>query len=275
MSSLKIQLQDLFSEGSDKVHVVADFDGTLTKEYVNGVHTPSLSEVLRSTPGILPEAYQKQSHAYYSKYTAILNNDAIPFLERKAAMQEWWESIEQLNIEFELHRSHMALIASSDMVELRDDASAFIQNLVDKSIPLIIFSASGFGNAIRGVMQKHQLDSENVRYVTNIMNWGEDGKALGYHRPLIHALNKDETAIHSFPEIERLIKGRYNVLLLGNSVGDLGMAKGHRVDKLFTVGFLDKEDAHKKAFFEKNFDLTIVGDDFVPLVEALRDLQSS
>ena len=273
MNSLLIsRLRDLFADGADRVHVIADFDGTLTKEYVRGQHIPSLSEVLRVTPGVISEEYQNQSHALYKKYSSILNHPDIPFLEKKAAMQDWWESIEKLNVDFELERTAMDSIASSDLVRLRDGSNLFIKQLAELNIPLIIFSASGFGDAIKKVIENHKLDFSNIQYVTNIMKWDKDGKALGYHRPLIHTLNKDETVLPSFPEVEHLIKERYNVLLLGNSTGDLGMAKGHRVDKLVTIGFLDKEAAHKQSDFEKDFDITIVGDDFLPLLEALQQV---
>ncbi|CAN0003324.1 unnamed protein product [Hapterophycus canaliculatus] len=59
---------------------------------------------------------------------------------------------------------------------------------------------------------------------------------------------------------------RRNVLLLGDSLGDLNMAKGVDADETLTVGFLnDKVEERMDAYLEA-YDVVILGDggfDFV------------
>ena len=67
---------------------------------------------------------------------------------------------------------------------------------------------------------------------------------------MIHMFNKNENAIHSSPYFETL-SGRTNVILLGDSLGDIHMAKGvPSPNNVLKIGFLNEKVGEcRKMFF--------------------------
>ena len=73
------------------------------------------------------------------------------------------------------------------------------------------------------------------------------GDLIGFENDLIHVFNKNEDAIHDSDYFKKL-DGRDNVILLGDSLGDLKMAEGANATNLLKIGFLnDKVSVY--AFF--------------------------
>lgn len=65
------------------------------------------------------------------------------------------------------------------------------------------------------------------------------GKLIGFKGELIHTFNKHEVAVHH-PEIFEKNKLRSNIVLLGDTLGDLTMADGMPYKQtLLTIGFLN------------------------------------
>ena len=63
---------------------------------------------------------------------------------------------------------------------------------------------------------------------------------IGFTDEMIHMYNKNENAIHSSAYFERL-KGRNNVILMGDNVGDLHMADGvENPNVTLRIGFLNQ-----------------------------------
>ena len=66
----------------------------------------------------------------------------------------------------------------------------------------------------------------------------------GFKGDLIHVFNKNENAVHKSDYFEKLMK-RDNILLLGDSVGDLRMAEGAiKCSNILTIGFLNDKVIH-------------------------------
>ena len=63
---------------------------------------------------------------------------------------------------------------------------------------------------------------------------------VGFTEDMIHMYNKNEHAVHSSSYFERL-KGRNNVILMGDNVGDLHMADGvESPNVVLKIGFLNQ-----------------------------------
>ena len=75
--------------GLEKIHVISDFDRTLTTAFVDGKKIPSLTSVLRDG-NYLTSDYAKKAHTFYAKYHPIEIDPKIPWEEKKKAMYEWW-----------------------------------------------------------------------------------------------------------------------------------------------------------------------------------------
>jgi Pyrimidine 5'-nucleotidase (UMPH-1) len=73
----------------DQTHIIADFDGTLTKYFDEfGKARESIISLLRHE-NILDEEYSQLTKAMYAKYSIIEHDDTLPLSQRQDAMVEW------------------------------------------------------------------------------------------------------------------------------------------------------------------------------------------
>jgi 5'-nucleotidase len=258
----------IISEGTDKFHVVADFDRTLTKAFVNGVALPSIISVLRNE-NYLSEEYSEKAKALANKYHPIEIDTKIPLSEKRKYMKEWWEKHFELLIKSGLNKNNLERIINEGKVEFREGAEEFLDLLHEKKIPLVIISSSGVGDLIPMYLKKHGKLYDNVHVIANLYKWDKEGKAIGIENSIIHVFNKDETSVKNHPTIYKEIKERKNVLLLGDSLGDLGMVKGFDYENLLKVGFLNEEIERDLEEYKRNFDIIITNDSGMGYVNEL------
>ncbi|HLC47390.1 MAG TPA: hypothetical protein VJI75_06715 [Candidatus Nanoarchaeia archaeon] len=258
--------------GYQNLHILSDFDRTLTYGAINGAKTPSIISMLRDGKH-LTDDYAAKAHALFDKYHPIEIDQKIPVAEKKRFMQEWWETHNRLLIESGLSRADLEDIAKNGHVRFREGVPEFLDILHKYDIPLVILSASGCGDAIQLFFKQIGKDYSNIYYVTNKLNWDKNGKAVSVNGPIIHCMNKDETVLKSIPEVYKSIKNRRNVLLLGDGIGDLGMIEGFDYLNLLKIGFLNFGYNDSRKEFERSFDIILQGDgnfDFVNVL--IRDL---
>ena len=63
---------------------------------------------------------------------------------------------------------------------------------------------------------------------------------MGFKGDLIHVFNKNENVIHNSDYFEKL-ESRENIILLGDSLGDLQMAEGAtKAKNVLRIGFLNE-----------------------------------
>jgi len=248
----------LAKAGADKCHVLVDFDRTLTKFMVNGKKVSSQISVLRDGDYLTPD-YREKAHQLFDKNHPIEVDPDIPLDKKKSAMRKWWTEHFDLLIETGLDKKDIESVAKHPSIKFREGVAEFIKFLEARNIPLVIMSASGVGDVIDIMFEKHNLLSDNVHIITNHFNFDEDGKATGVQEPIIHALNKDETAITDYPPYQA-IKNRKNVILIGDGMGDLGMAEGFDYDNLLTIGFLNSEVEKNLENYKNSFDIVITDD---------------
>jgi len=246
-------------EGTDKIHILSDFDRTLTYGSINGQKTPSLISVLRNGMYLTPD-YAPQAHALFDKYHPIELDNKIPLAERKQAMETWWRTHKQLLIDSGLHKKDLLKIVKDKNIKFRKGVSKFLDYLHENNIPLVILSGSGAGEAVPFFFQNIKKDYPNIHYITNKLNWSDDGRALSIKEPVIHSLNKDEILVKNFPEIYKEVKNRKNVILLGDSLGDVNMVSGFDYDNLIKIAFLNYNIEELRSSYLENFDIIITDD---------------
>lgn len=249
----------IISEGVDNFHVVADFDRTLTKAFVNGISLPSIISVLRNE-NYLSEEYSEKAKTLAGYYHPIEIDTKIPLNEKKKYMKEWWEKHFKLLISSGLNKKNLERIINEGKVEFREGAEEFLDLLHEKNIPLVIISSSGVGDLIPMYLEKHGKLYDNVHIIANLYRWDKDGKAIGIENSLIHVFNKDESSVKKHSAIYKKIKNRKNVLLLGDSLGDLGMTDGFEYKNLLKIGFLNEKIEESLDEYKKNFDVVITND---------------
>lgn len=252
--------QAISKAGANKLHVLADFDRTLTKNFVNGKEVPSVISVLRDG-SYLTAGYAEKVHALFNKYHPIEIDPKIPLKEKKKAMQEWWTSHYKLLIESGLNKRDIDAVVKSNKIKLRGGVLEFLDLLHKYNIPLVIMSSSGLGvYSILGFFKKEKRAYDHVYIISNSFEWDKNGRAIKVREPIIHSMNKDETVVKDFPSIYKVIKDRKNVLLLGDTLEDTEMITGFDYDNILKIGFLNKNVKENLKYYKKVYDVVVLND---------------
>ena len=267
-SNLENLKKSIAKDGIEHFHVLADFDKTLTTLFVNGEKVPSLISVLRNGDYLTLD-YVQRANQLYNKYHPIEIDPKVPTEEKKKVMNEWWMTHFDLLIKSGLNKKDIENVIKSRKIKLRHGFSNFLNILKENNIPLVIMSSSGLGgNAISMYLKQEEKLYDNVHIISNSYKWDEKGNAIGVKQPIIHVMNKDETAIQNFPAFE-IIKNRKNVLLLGDSVGDIGMVEGFDYKNLIKIGFLNENVEENLESYKANYDVLILNDSSMDYINKL------
>lgn len=264
-----------------KLHVLADFDRTLTKAFSGWKLRPSLISVLRSE-WHLWEEYSKKAYELYDYYNPIEINPNIPLEEKKVEMTTWWNKHLDLLVASKLHKNDIEEIISSWVVEFRAWIKKFLKFLSENNIPLIIISANWLGtDSIKMFFEREWVLTPNVKIISNEFNWDKNWNASGYDKRVIHVFNKDETVLKDFLEIHNLIENRKNVILLWDSLWDPGMIEWFEYDNLLKIGFLNEiphpdplltgEGGNMLEHYKKHYDIVLTGDNDWEFINNLFD----
>ena len=177
---LERKKQAIKQDGTGRLHILSDFDRTLTKAFVNGKNVPSLISVLRDNDYITEE-YSKKAKALAERYRPIEDDISIPIEEKKKAMMEWWIKHFELLIESGLNKEHLQKIVDSGIVRFRQGVSEFLDFLKNNEIPLIIISSSGLGgDSISMFLKKHEKLYKNLHIISNFFEWDDNGKIVSF-----------------------------------------------------------------------------------------------
>ena len=118
------KIQAMAAGRAGNLHILADFDRTLTTASVNGSPMPSLMSILRNGNYLSPD-YAKIAQAFFDKYHLIEVDQNIALEEKKRAMKEWWTVHFQLLIDSGFRRNDLKKIAASGKIQLRDGVKFF------------------------------------------------------------------------------------------------------------------------------------------------------
>lgn len=257
-----------FQEGGvETTHILADFDKTLTKASMGKEGFKSVISLLRDGNHLTPD-YAPRAHALFDEYHPIEINYSLPLEYRKEKMNEWWNKHFALLIECGLEKKDLEDIVDNGKIQFRDGAKNLIETLETKNIPLVIISSNVVGNTIPMIFEKDKMTSENIHVITNIFEWDDEGRAVKVREPFIHSLNKSEVAIKDYPVYEK-VKNRKNVILLGDSLDDIGMVDGFDYDEIIKIGFLNENVEGNKRQYLDRFDAVITNDGDMSYVNSL------
>ncbi len=260
--------------GLDQVHVLSDFDRTLTRSYVNGRRVSALITVLRNEGYLTPE-YSAQADALTAKYSPIESDLTISREERKKAMESWWREHYKLLIDSGLTRQEIEKASIDSGVLLRIEAPEFLEFLNVHNIPLVFLSASGLGQeSIKIFLARSNHLFKNIHVICNDFVFDKSGRVISVKEPIVHILNKDETLIKDFPCYEE-VKTRRNVIVVGDSVDDVDMVVGFDYDNLVKFGFLNEREEESLEKYKEVFDVIITGDGpFTEINEFLKSISA-
>jgi len=259
LKGLEKKKKRMIREGAGNLHVLSDFDRTLTYSTFNGEKTPSLIHQLRNG-NYISKDYAKRAHALYEKYHPIECSN-IPQEEKNKKMFEWWDAHFKLLVECGLDLKTIEK-ASKDIIEegvirLRKGVVEFLKVADKNKIPIIILTSS-IGELASEFLKQQQLLLDNIYVTGNNLKFDDKGKFIGIDK-IIHVFNKHESEIKTLP-VYKKIENRGNVILLGDSLGDVGMAEGVEHENIIKIAFLDESEKGSLEKFKENFDVVLLGD---------------
>lgn len=244
----------------NNLHILADFDRTLTKAFSVWQKRPSLISVLRSE-WYLSEEYSKEANKLYDYYNKFENDTNTSLDEKKKQMKEWRTKHFNLLIKSWLKKRDIEKVIESKVIELREGIKELLKFLAKNDIPLIIISANGlWTDSIKIYLEKEWFLTPNIKIISNEFVWDNEWNAIDYDKRVIHVFNKDETVLKDFPEIYNQIESRKNVILLWDSLWDVGMIEGFKYDNLLKIGFLNDKEEELLEQYKNNYDVVITGD---------------
>uniref|UniRef100_A0A3P9MLI5 5'-nucleotidase n=1 Tax=Oryzias latipes TaxID=8090 RepID=A0A3P9MLI5_ORYLA len=260
--------------GAGRLQVISDFDMTLSRFAHNGRRVPTTHNILDNRLLINEECTKKMKELLNTYYPIEIDasrsaKEKLPF------MVEWWTKVHELLIEQRIRKDMLAQAVKESRTMLRDGYKVFFDGLHESQVPLLIFSA-GVGDVLEEVIRQNGVFHSNVHVISNYMDFDHAGVLRAFKGQLIHTFNKREGAVTQAAGLAQL-HGRPNVLLLGDSLGDLTMADGvsdpHHV---LTVGFLNDQVEERKELYMNAFDIVLVRDETMDVPNAiLRNITSS
>jgi len=268
--SYLIKRKKLVEGGVKKLQVLCDFDRTITKNFVSpGKVTASTYGVLESSD-LLGSDFRTKTAALYTKYHPIELDPHIAQEEKVKMMMEWWNEAHDNLLKERLSKGKIPDIvrASAGTTIIREGALQLFDTLGRQSIPALIFSA-GLGDIIVEILHQNNVAlSDNLHVISNFLEFNDEDIASSFKGDVIHVFNKNEQAIKGTPYFG-VIKDRDNVILVGDSLGDLGMSHGIQHDVVLNIGFLNDGIEKWLERYQKAFDVVILNEGKMDFVNEL------
>ncbi|KAJ4922907.1 hypothetical protein JOQ06_026198 [Pogonophryne albipinna] len=144
----------------------------------------------------------------------------------------------------------------------------FFDRLQQHDVPVFIFSA-GLGDVLEEIIRQAGVYHPNVKVVSNFMDFDENGVLKGFKGELIHVYNKHDSALRN-TEYFKQVKEYSNIILMGDSLGDLSMADGApNVENILKIDFLNDKVEERLDKYLDSYDIILVKDETLEVPNAI------
>uniref|UniRef100_A0A1L8DXY4 5'-nucleotidase n=1 Tax=Nyssomyia neivai TaxID=330878 RepID=A0A1L8DXY4_9DIPT len=252
-------LRELVAGGTGRLQIVTDFDYTITKQRMDNGQKVLSSFGIFDQCKSLPQHFRKESQLLYEKYRPIEVDPTVPMPEKVEAMIEWWRLSNELLKGFKFDAKEIDDVAARFKDSLRDGTHELFGELNRLQVPVLVFSA-GLGDSVVSILQHAAVLLPNVKVVSNFLQYQDDGILNGFQEKFIHAFNKNETALEG-TEYYDLVHSRDHVIVMGDSLGDAGMADGiPKSSHVLKIGFLFDHVEQSLPKYMDTFDIVLIDD---------------
>ncbi|CAF1045860.1 unnamed protein product [Adineta ricciae] len=259
-------IRSLINDGRKMLHVVTDFDYTLTMYEKDGIIVPSTFGVIVNNEQLtLPDGSFVRDRAaeLRAKYHPIEHDVHLTVEEKTPHMVEWWHQLQSLLLRSNLNQSFIHQLVNQSELHLRNGVREFITELLQSQTPILIFSA-GLGDVIELCLKKEipefKHNHESSHIVSNFIQYDSNGSLISFSKKVMHSLNKNEHELHDTSYYQSILK-RPNVILLGDSLGDVGMVGGMKnLKHVLKIGYLNRSTPAKLEVYKNVFDIVICDD---------------
>lgn len=260
-------LESMVKAGSNTLQVISDFDMTLTRFAFKGKRCPTCHNILDNS-NLISDDCKKKLKELLNTYYPIEIDSSRSVDEKLPLMVEWWTKAHELLVEQKIRKELVSVAVRESEAMLRDGYQLFFNLLHEHSIPLLIFSA-GIGDVLEEVIRQAGVFHPNVNVFSNYMDFDESGVLRAFKGELIHIYNKREGALLNTGHFQEL-RMRPNVLLIGDSLGDLTMADGvQNMENILKIGFLNDKVEERKQSYVDSYDVVLIKDETLDVPNAL------
>ncbi|XP_047015644.1 7-methylguanosine phosphate-specific 5'-nucleotidase isoform X3 [Ictalurus punctatus] len=258
-------IEHMRREGPNALQVISDFDMTLTRFAHKGTRCPTSYGILHSSTVISEDCKAKMSDLFDLYYPVEINN-SMSVEEKIPHMEEWWTRAHDLLIKEQIRKDQLVQAVRDSGAMLREGYKSFFDVLRWNSVPLLIFSA-GVGDILEEVITEHGVFHPNVRVFSNYMDFDQHGVVRAFKGDVIHTFNKREGALQN---TQQFVHDRSNVLLLGDSLGDLDMADGVQgLRNILRIGYLNDKVEERREAYVKSYDIVLEKDETLDVPNAI------
>ncbi|XP_030649555.1 cytosolic 5'-nucleotidase 3-like [Chanos chanos] len=260
-------LNSMRQAGPNTLQVISDFDMTLTRFAHNGKRCPTCHNILDNSKLISEECKAKLKDLLNTYYPIEIDSSRSVD-EKLPLMVEWWTKAHDLLVQQQIRKDRLAIVVEESDAMLRDGYRQFFDHLRDQDVPLLIFSA-GIGDVLEEVIRQAGVFHPNIKVFSNYMDFDESGVLRAFKGELIHIYNKREGALLNTGHFQEL-RARHNVLLLGDSLGDLTMADGvQNLENILKIGYLNDKVEERKQSYLNTYDIVLVKDETLDVPNAI------
>lgn len=255
-------LTKLIAGGTDQFAVVADFDRTITGYRApTGAQGLSCHGMLESSKVLSPD-YARRAQALFEQSFPIETHARMTIEEKIPYMIRWYSdghaALSQERLTKRILHDAVTRAVQAREVGLRPCMGELLTTAVSHRVPTTVFSA-GIADVLHVFLQVTLGEEliKPIRIVSNQMAWDENGVHCGWATDLVHMFNKDEQHI---PPSARATH-RPNVLLMGDSTGDVTMASGQEHQVCLKVGFCNANVRALLPRYMQLYDIVITHDE--------------
>ena len=223
--------------------------------------------------GLLSEAYHEKAQALQRHYYPL---EVSPDLDAEAKtrfMVEWVTQAHDLLRESCVTRTIIdnatRVALAEGNLRFRDSAADLLMLLDSKEVPVLVFSA-GIADVIEtALVVALPRALPHIHVIANRCIFAED-RLVDFEEPLIHVFNKrarthrESSTFFSHDDLHH----RRNLILLGDSLGDVNMSDGLDFDSCLSIGLLNDREERLPEYL-KHFDVVLLGDSSLNYVRDL------
>ncbi|GMS92539.1 hypothetical protein PENTCL1PPCAC_14714 [Pristionchus entomophagus] len=271
------KIAKMIAGGADELLVISDFDHTMSRAYCEA------GERCWATFGVFEHAERSgcklgdlgaKLKKLLAHYLPIEFDGNMTIEEKIPHMEEWWRLSHEAIVESGVERAVLEQLVLHSNIRLRDNAASLLAHLESAGVPLVMFSA-GVGDVISIFLaQRLGAVPSNMHLISNMMTYDDKNAVCGFRDPLIHTFNKNGTVISKAEEhFYEQMRARDNVILMGDSMGDLHMDVGvenHSEADTLKIAFLNKKD-HLLPYYLDGYDIVIVDDQSMDVSRKIMD----
>uniref|UniRef100_A0A3P8RV07 5'-nucleotidase n=1 Tax=Amphiprion percula TaxID=161767 RepID=A0A3P8RV07_AMPPE len=257
----------LIKGGASKLQIITDFDMTLSKFAVNGKRCPTCHNIIDNCKLVTEECRQKLLQLK-NKYYPIEIDPHLTMEEKYPFMVEWYFKSHTLLVEQRLEKDKLPEVVRESDAALREGFEQFFDHLQQHNVPVFIFSA-GLGDVLEEIIRQAGVYHSNVKVVSNFMDFDDNGVLKGFKGELIHVYNKHDGALRN-TEYFKQLREYCNIILMGDSLGDLSMADGvPNVENILKIGFLNDKVEERLDKYMDSYDIVLMKDETLEVPNAI------